>query len=74
MQPKPYSSESLQLAERIANYHISRARRIVENAFGIATSRFQVFRRAVTANVNTAIEVTKAVVALRNFLMADRSC
>ena len=45
---KPYSRQSLGLSERIANYRISRARRIVENAVGIATSRFRIFRRAIT--------------------------
>ena len=59
------------LQERIANYRISRARRIVENAFGISTSRFRVFRKAISANDDTAIEVTKAVVILHNFLMTD---
>ena len=69
---KPFSRESLDLPKKIANYRISRARRIVENVFGIATSRFRVFRKAINANVDTAIEVTKAVVSLHNFLMADR--
>ena len=49
---KPYPRGTIRLREKIANYRISRARRIVENAFGIATSRFRVFRRAITANWN----------------------
>ena len=35
---KPYPREEIQVPERIANYRYSRARKIVENAFGIATS------------------------------------
>ena len=70
---KPYPRGSIELPESIANYRISRARRIVENAFGIATSRFRVFRRAICADVDAATQITKAVVALHNFLMADRS-
>ena len=70
---KPYPGTNLPEEERIANYRISRARRIIENVFGIATSRFRVFRRPICANVDTAIAVTKAVVALHNYLMRDRS-
>ena len=36
---KPYSRRTLTLSENVANYQISRARRIVENAFGIVTSQ-----------------------------------
>lgn len=57
------------MPERIANYRFSRARRIVENAFGIATSRFRLFRRAITADIEVAVHATKAVIALHNYLI-----
>lgn len=66
---KPYPGQKQSVEERIFNYRLSRARRIVENAFGIATSRFRVFRRPICANVETATAITKAVVVLHNFLM-----
>ena len=69
---KPYPRGVIQLPEMIANYGISRARRIVENVFGIATSRFRLFRRAVTAGIDVAVEATKSIVALHNYLMAER--
>ena len=69
---KPYPRGTIRLREKIANYRISRTRRIVENTFGIATSRFRVFRRAITANVESAIEITKAVIAVHNYLMHGR--
>ena len=34
---KPYSRNALALLERIFNYRLSRARRIVENVFGITS-------------------------------------
>ena len=70
---KPYPGQNPRLKERIANYRISRARRISENTFGIATSRFRVFRRPICADVDTATAVTKAVIALHNFLMKNRN-
>lgn len=70
---KPYPRGAIQFPEMIANYRISRARRIVENAFGIATSRFRLFRRAITADVEVAVEATKSIIALHNYLMADMS-
>ena len=70
---KPFPGQNLGMKERVANYRISRARRIVENAFGIATSRFRVFKRPICKNVVTATSVVKAVVCLHNFLIKGRT-
>lgn len=43
---KPYPGKSLSGRQRIFNYRLSRARRIVENAFGIMSKRFQIFSRS----------------------------
>ena len=70
---KLYPRTSLGEKERIANYQISRARRQVENVFGICASRFRIFRRPIIAQVDTVVAVTKAVVGLHNLLMFGRS-
>ena len=69
---KPYPKEVLGLKERIYNYRLSRARRTIENAFGIAASRFRIFRRPIIARVHVVVNITKSVVALHNYLMAGK--
>ena len=44
---QPYTGTGLSRDQRIFNYRISRARRTVENAFGIMSARFRVFRRPI---------------------------
>ncbi|XP_065661292.1 uncharacterized protein LOC136084684 [Hydra vulgaris] len=68
---KPYAFKNLLTDKLIFNYRLSRARRVVENAFGIASSRFRVFHKPIIANVENVIAITKAVVALHNFLMTE---
>ena len=70
---KPYPKGSIGIKERVANYRLSRARRIVENAFGICATRFRIFRRPIISSLETVVEITKAVVVLHNFLMCGRS-
>ena len=67
---KPYPFQHSSLAERVFNYTSSRARRVIENAFGLAASRFRVLHRPVIAKPNTVISITKSIVALHNFLMS----
>ncbi len=70
---KPFPTQNLPIDERVFNYQLSRARRVIENAFGIAATRFRIFRRPIIANVEKVKVLTKAVVALHNFLMSHNS-
>ena len=70
---KPYRNKNTPLDQRIFNYRLSRARRVVENTFGIATTRFHIFRRPIIANIDKIILITQAIKALHNFLMKKRS-
>jgi hypothetical protein len=54
--------------KRVYNYRLSRARRIVENAFGLLRSVFRVFRVPIQLNTDTAEDVILACIHLHNFL------
>lgn len=53
--------------ERSFNYRLSRARRIVENAFGVMASVFRVFRRSIQLTPENTTTVVLACVHLHNF-------
>lgn len=59
--------------ERIFNYRLSRARRVVENAFGIMSSVFRVLRKPMVLEPEIATKVVLATVYLHNFLRKTRA-
>ncbi|XP_022181356.1 putative nuclease HARBI1 [Myzus persicae] len=65
---KPYSLKQLTLSEKIFNYRLSRARRIVENAFGILVGKFRVFEKPIACDVSTVDKIILACCALHNWL------
>lgn len=66
---KPYSQQDLTNERRIFNYRLSRARRTVENAFGILATRFGVFQKPINLGPEKATLVTLACCYLHNFLI-----
>ena len=65
---RPYPGRFLPENKRIFNYRLSRARRIIENTFGIMVSKFRIFRRAILANPVKVTKITKAACCLHNYL------
>lgn len=67
---KPYSRRlSLTTEEKIFNYRLSRARRIVENAFGIMTSKFRIYRTPIYVCPDKVDKIVKATCVIHNWLM-----
>lgn len=67
---RPYSRKGIKSdKERIFNYRLSRARRIIENAFGILSSRWRVFHSCICMKEKNIEKVVLATICLHNFLM-----
>lgn len=66
---KPFPGRSLTASQRIHNYRLSRARRVVENTFGILSARFRLFRRPIHLDANKTKRLTLACCALHNLLI-----
>ncbi|XP_063794791.1 uncharacterized protein LOC134956748 [Pseudophryne corroboree] len=65
---KPFPQRSLTHEKRIFNYRLSRARRVVKNAFGILSRRFRIFNSAIDLRVDKITWVVNGCCALHNYL------
>lgn len=68
---KPFSKKNLSQDEIIFNYRLSRARRVVENAFGILCSRFRIFLTTINLKPKTVEYIVLASCVLHNFLRQE---
>ena len=71
---KPFSGHHEKgTSQRLYNYRHSRARRVVENAFGLLASVFRVFRKPLMISLENAEIVTKTCIHLHNFLRRSKT-
>lgn len=65
---RPYPGNNLSDIKNIFNYRLSRARRTIENTFGILVQRWRVLRKPFIADINNCEAIVKATIVLHNFL------
>ena len=65
---RPYLGLDADEEERVYNYRHSRGRRVIENTFGIVTSRWRIFQKPIRATVSNLEKYTMACLALHNYL------
>ncbi|KYN11043.1 hypothetical protein ALC57_16822 [Trachymyrmex cornetzi] len=66
---RPFSGKDNLSAERcIYNYRLSRARRVIENCFGILVSQWRIYRKSIISSVETTMKIVQATICLHNWL------
>ena len=70
--PRNQCGTNLPFEKMMFNYRLSRARCLVENAFGILAQRFRIYDRRLGISLTTCISLVKATCVLHNFLTEER--
>ncbi|XP_023664998.2 uncharacterized protein [Paramormyrops kingsleyae] len=70
---KPYPIRKMDHSHRVLNYRLSRAHRVVENAFGILANRLRVFRCSLCLEPEKVVKLTMASLCIHNFLCERKS-
>lgn len=68
MKPYPGHKPGSSTSERVYNYRLSRARRIIENVFGIMSSKFRVLLKPIPLAPEKAEVIVLSCIYLHNFL------
>ena len=65
---RPYPGQGIPKEQSIFNYRLSRARRVMENAFGILAAHWRVFIQPIQSTVEKTDRIVKATTCLHKFL------
>ncbi|KAJ8910068.1 hypothetical protein NQ315_004961 [Exocentrus adspersus] len=70
---RPYPGRNLTDRKIVFNYRLSRARRTIENAFGILAARWRIYRKPISLNPDAVNNIILATVCLHNFLITENN-
>lgn len=65
---RPYPGQNLHISQHIFNYRLTRARRVVENAFRILSQRFCIYHRRIQALSKNVDNIVLTRCILHNFI------
>ena len=65
---RPFPGNGASEEQRVYNYRHSRARRVIENAFGVMVARWRILLKPIKASVKNAEKYVLAYMALHNYL------
>ena len=66
--PRGRNAARMPRPHQVFNYHLSRARRIVENAFGILAQHFRIYNTRMWYSEHTVVKIVKATCVIHNYL------
>lgn len=68
---RPYPSRNLTIERKVFNYRFSRARCVIENAFGILVQRWRIFTKPIKMKLEKVESITAACICLHNFIITE---
>ena len=69
---RPYRGKNLRQAHSVYSYQLSRARRVIENSFGILDSRSKIFRRPMIATPEHVVTYSIAKLRLHSITSCEQ--
>jgi len=66
---RPYPGKGgLTHEKSIYNYRLSRARRTIENTFGILVSQWRILKKPIDATIKNTMQIVQAIICIHNWL------